>query len=326
MALLSRRSLSPGPGPWKLLAVALITATAVAGCTLNRAALRNNGEALLESIGGGNTPVIQPKRCALTVKILPRPLKDPVINEALWTAADEQVVSPEARRALEVNGLRLGVITGGLPAALEAALDPRASDKERIEPAKFDQPDGEPALVMLADAAPTATVLINRDGRAIGKDYHDATGFFRIMPSQEGPTGVALRFVPEIHHGPVQRRFDAMPNGVGTPHAMQFMIEDGQQKETLRELAAGLTLQPGQVAVVGCLPDRPGSLGAFLFTKPEANSDRLTQKVVFVWADRTNVGTPGSQPGSGGRLEPVEPPDLATPAPKGSPRIDKGQR
>ena len=59
---------------------------------------------------------------------------------------------------------------------------------------------------------------------------------------------------------------------------MQFSLKDGQQEETFRELAAAFTLQPGQVAVIGHDPDRRGSLGAFLFTRPEPNSDRLTQQ------------------------------------------------
>jgi hypothetical protein len=121
---------------------------------------------------------------------------------------------------------------------------------------------------------------------------------------------VALRFVPELHHGPVTRRYDAMPaSSSGGFNAMPFALKDGQQEETLRELAAALTLQPGQFAVVGCDPDRRNTLGSFLFTQPEANSDRLSQKVLLIWAERSNPGAPGSQL-SPSKLIPVEPPDL----------------
>lgn len=291
-------------------------AAAVAGCTPKNAEVRPGAaSAVLERIGGGGR-VIEPNRCALRVVILPRPLRDRMVNEAVWATADSQVVDPAARRALEANGLRVGLVTGGLPAEVEAAL--AAPPPHKVDPAEFNLPDGASTLVSLTDANPVATVLMNRDGVVSGKDYKEASGWLRITAAHDGPAGVGLRFVPEIHHGPVQRRFDAMPNGAGPMNAMQFAVKDGQQEETLRDLAAALTLQPGQVAVVGCDPDRRGSLGAFLLTQPEANSDRLTQKVLLVWASRTNRGEPGSHPKPPARLVPVEPFD-----PPGSARKDE---
>ena len=96
-----------------------------------------------------------------------------------------------------------------------------------------------------------------------------------------------------------------------------FTIVDGQQEETLRDLATTLTLEPGQTAVISSDPDRPGSLGAFLFTNAEANSDRLMQKLVIIRASRTNVGIPGSQPKRTPHLFPVDPPEQLPPLPHG---------
>lgn len=292
-----------------LAAVALVAA-AVAGCTLNRTALRKTGEDLFTQLGG-NAQVIEPKRCLLTVVTLPRPVGDPAVNDAVWSGADEQSVPAETRRLLEANGLRIGVLTGGLPAEVESAIN--APPPNKVDPAEFNQPEGAPALLSLAETAPTASLLLNREGRAFGKDYHDASGWFRVTPTHEGPTAVTLRFVPEIHHGPIQRRYDALPGNTGTINPMQFVPKDGQQEESLRDLAASVALQPGQVAVVGCIPGRKGSLGAFLFTRSEANSDRLTQKVLFVSARRTNLGLPGSQPDAKPHLVPEAPPEMPGP-------------
>jgi hypothetical protein len=297
--------------PRKTLTLAFAALAAVAGCTLNRSALRQTGEDFLGQIGG-NAQVIEPKRCLLTVVMLPRPIHDKAVNEAVWSSADEQAVPSDMRRALESNGLRMGILTGGLPAEVEAAIN--APPPNRVDPAEFNQPEGTPALINLAQSLPTLTLLLNRDGRALGKDYQDASGYFRVTPTHDGPAGVTLRFVPEIHHGPIQRRYDALPNTGGTLNTMQFMPKDGQQEDSLRELAASVTLQPGQVAVVGCNPDRKGSLGAFLFTRAETNSDRLIQKVLFIRASRTNLGQPGSQPDAKPHLVPEEPPDLAATA------------
>jgi hypothetical protein len=291
----------------KTLALVL-AATAVAGCTLRNNELRRGATTeALRRIGVGGR-VIEPKRCVLKVVILPRPLRDRAVHEAVWAAADGQAIAPEARRALEANGLRVGVITGGLPVEVESALSAPPPDK--VDPAEFNLPEGTPALVNPAGSVPAASILLNRGGVASGKDYKDVGGWFRVNASHDGPTGVALRFVPEVRHGPLQRRFDPVPNQGGAMSAMQFTINDGQQEETFRELAATVTLQPGQVAVVGCDPDRRGSLGAFLFTQPEPNSDRLLQKVLLVWASRTNLGEPGSHPKPPSGLVPAEPPDL----------------
>jgi hypothetical protein len=292
--------------------LALVAAMmAVTGCTLRNTDQRRKDsvtETVFEKLGISGQ-VIEPKRCTLRVAILPRPFRDKVVNDSIWAAADEQAIPPDARRVLEANGLRFGVLTGGLPADVEAALRPEPPN--RIDPAEFNLPDGAHTLVSLTETRVSATVLVNRDGVATGKDYQDATGWLRLTAGHDGPTGVNLRVVPELHHGPVVRRYDALPSG-GTINPMQFAVKDGQLEETYRELAASLTLQPGQIAVIGNDPERRGSLGAFLFTQPETGSDRLLQKVLIIWATRTNPGTPGSQPKPPADLQPVDPPDLMT--------------
>lgn len=285
---------------------------AVAGCSLSQRA-EPRRDTFISRLGGGGQ-VIEPKRCALTVWILPRPLRDKVVNQAIWGVADEQSIAPETRRLLEANGIRMGVLTGGLPVDVEAALN--AKPPNRIDPAEFNVPEGANTLVTLGEAQPEASLFLNLDGRAFGRDYKDAGGWFRVTATQDGPTGVALRFVPEIHHGPIRRQYDAVQNAAASMSAMQFMVKDGQQEDTLRELAASITLQPGQIAVIGCDPERRGSLGAFLFTHPEANSDRLSQQVLIVRASRSNLGVPGSGPTPRSVLDPVEAPDLPASARK----------
>ncbi|HMB06769.1 MAG TPA: hypothetical protein VKP69_23905 [Isosphaeraceae bacterium] len=276
----------------------------VAGCTRNRAALRR--EALYTRIGGGGQ-IIEPRRCLLQVAILTRPLRDEDLN-AVWRVADPQVIPTEVRHALEVNGVRIGLITGDLPAAVEAIL--KAPSPHKVEPTEFILPDGAPAMVNLCESTPTASLLLNRRDRAFGKDYQDASGWLRVTANQEGPSGVALRFVPEIHHGPIQHSFGAVPNA-GSYSPQQFMLKDGQQEETLRELAASLTLEPGQAAVLGGPSEHDRSLGSFLFTQPEVQSDRLNQKIVLIWAARGTLGAPGAGPEAPAGLVPVDPPEMA---------------
>jgi hypothetical protein len=281
-------------------AVALLLATlVVVGCALNKSELRQDNA--LTRIGGSGQ-LIEPKRCAVQVAFLSRPLRDPAIDAHLWSMTDEQVVAPEVRQALEANGLRICVYSCSLPADVEAILN--APAPEKIERPLVVLPDGDHTSLTMGEPVPTASLLLCIDQRAYGKDYQDASGWYRVTAKQEGTAGVALRFVPEIHHGPIQHAFGALPNG-GTMAPQGFMIKDGQAEETLRELAVTLTLQAGQVAVLGCLPDKQRSLGTFLFTQAEAKSDRLLQKVLLIWASRSTQGLP--------TLEPVDPPDMPQP-------------
>ena len=72
-----------------------------------------------------------------------------------------------------------------------------------------------------------------------------------------------------------------------------------------------LTVEPGQVLVVGCRPALPHSVGDFLLTEPEPHSDRLLQKVLLFWATRSGSGTDDVVPIEPPKdLEPVDPSDL----------------
>jgi hypothetical protein len=274
----------------------VMTVLAVAGCTFNKSELRRDN--LLTRVGGGGR-VIEPKRCALQVAFLTRPLRDEALNVGVWNVADEQVIAPEVRHTLEANGLRIGLITGALPAEVEALLN--APPPENVVRSQIELPDGGFTPLSLGETTPVASLLLCREDRAYGKDYQDASGWYRVTAKQEGPSGVRLRFVPEIHHGPIQHAFGAVPTG-GSLAPQRFMLKDGQEEETFRELAATLVLQPGQVAVLGCRADKERSLGSFLFTQPEVNSDRLLQKVLLIWASRSSQGLPS--------LEAEDPPDM----------------
>lgn len=263
----------------------------LAGCNPHRDQLRP--EALFGRIGQQSGQMIEPRKCMLRVAIVNRPFRDPSINEAVWRAADEQVIAPEARRALEVNGLRIGQITGELPPELEAVLD--APPPHKAEPATFLLDDGDQTLISMSDSVDQVSLLLNRENRPSGKDYQAASGYFRVTVTHDGTSGVSLQFTPEIHHGPVQRSYQAMSNAA--PYApQQFKINDGQQEETLRDLAATISLEPGQLVVVGCRPEQERSLGTFLFLQSDTHGDQRRQKLILVWAARNQLGSLGEKP------------------------------
>jgi hypothetical protein len=282
---------------------------ALVGCTLTQSHLRTDD--LLPGGLGRTGQVIVPKQCALKMMIPARPLGDPALNAAVWNVADAQAIDDAARRALEANGLRVGVITGDLPAEVRGVLE--APPPNRIDPAIVIIPDGDNTLVDLGATKAELTLLLNRDGTIAGKPYKDAKGHIRLTAARAGDAAVTLRIVPELHHGPVRQGWGTAPGG-GALAPQQLVPRTGQAEETFRELAATVTLHPGQVAVIGTLPDRQGSLGHFLFTAPEANSDRLTQKLLLVWATGSNSGTDDAPLDLPAGLQPYEP-DITDTAP-----------
>ena len=285
-----------------LALVATLATAALAGCSLLQApGGRKAGDSTPE---GGEK--VAPKRCAVTISILTRPLKDEVLNQSAWRLADEQTVDADARHALEANGLRVGVVSGDLPAEVLALL--QAPPPHKVDPQTVLIPDGDTLLIPLGNAVPVASLLLSREGHAVGKEYQDAQGAFRVTATQRGDDGVSLRIVPEVHHGAYRRRVGSDP-AAGAFAPQQFVFKEGKDEESFRDLAATLTLKPGQVLLIGSSPERRGSIGDFLLTEAEANSDRMLQRMVVIWAAR-NLETPGplkSSPPPPGLL-PAEPP------------------
>jgi hypothetical protein len=285
-----------------LLGPALVVAGGLAsvwGCNPHKDQIRP--ESLFARIGRQTGEIIEPRKCAIRVAIVDRPFRDAAINEVVWKAADEQAIAPQDRRALEVNGLKLGQLTGEFPPALESVLN--APPPHKVEPATFLLDDGEQTLISISDPVDQVSLLLNREGRAYGRDFEAAGGFFRVVATHHGTNGVSLRFTPEIHHGPIQRSFPALSDG--SPYApQQFKISDGQQQEALRDLSATISLEPNQVAIVGCRPEQPRSLGAFLFTRAGSGGDERRQKLILVWATRNQVGTLGEKPARSDRPRP----------------------
>lgn len=281
----------------------VLATTVLVGCTLTQSGPRKDTDATRQIIGGR---VIAPKRCSLRMALLPMPLHDPILNDVVWRGADPQAVDEGPRRLWGANGLRIGRITGELPAEVRSAID-QSQGALKVEPSTVIVPSGDDALFDLGPKVDQLNLFLSRgDKGPVGKPYRDAKPFLRLVPSHDAE-GVSLRIVPEIHHGPIRQGWSTAPGGAFS--GSQLVSKSGQQEDTLRELAATLTLHPGQVAVLGADPDRSGSLGAFLFTEHEGNSDRRTQKVLLLWAGRLEPEAPVATPEN---LVPVAPSEMPT--------------
>ena len=117
---------------------------------------------------------------------------------------------------------------------------------------------------------------------------------------------MTVRIVPEIHHGETRRTIAPVQDS-GPFAQREFTLKDGQKEDTLRDLAISVDLVPGQTLVLGGRLDQPRSLGAFLFTQPEPDGDKVLQSVLLIQAARNKMGEISDKPIG----EPGELPDLA---------------
>jgi hypothetical protein len=62
-------------------------------------------------------------------------------------------------------------------------------------------------------------------------------------------------------------------------------LDTSRPRRVFDDLTMPLVLSPGSMAVLGNLPDRPGSLGHYFFTEGEDN--RLEQKLLLLRLCRT---------------------------------------
>jgi hypothetical protein len=233
--------------------------------------------------------VIEPRFCKLDSAVVGRPLGDKLVDDGIWRVADEQVIPPETRAKLEANGLRVGLISGSLPGEVLEAFHPPAPQRE-VEWVHVVIPEGDHTPIVPGATSESVTILLNHAGRVEGRDFKDAQGRLNITAHQQGAWGISLRLVPEVVHGPIHRSIAPLANA-GQFAQKEFMIRDGQQEDVLRELAATIDVQPGQFLVLGCRSTQPRSLGSFLFTQAEPNSDRLIQSILILQASRNNGGS-----------------------------------
>lgn len=283
---------------------AVLGVLTLVGCTLTKSDLRRQqGSELVPTVGGAGQLSL-PKQCAIKLVILARPPTDTTLHETLWRDADPQSVGDEARSVLEANGIRAGVVTGDLPSEVRSILE--APPPNQIDPTMIVRPDGDASDIELATASADLDLLLNRNGAVSGKRYKEAKGRIKLYASRAGEEGVTVRVVPEVLHGPIRQGWGPAPGG-GAFAPQQLVMRNGQEEEALRDLAATVTLHAGQVLLLSAQADMSSSLGNFLFTDHEPNSDRPLRKVVFIWATRSEDAP--ARP----NLTPTEPPADAPP-------------
>jgi hypothetical protein len=185
------------------------------------------------------------------------------------------------RQRLAQNGLRAGIVGPHLPDALAALLkvtDEQISADERSLVPVDDEPGitlrvlqplpGKRHDLNISQTFDQMSLLRCTDGQVAGKTYYKAIGRLTLRVFPDSDARVRIELMPELHHGEFK-------NHVSGGNGMLMWKQD-RQREIFSDLKLSATLTPGQMFVITCQSDKPGSIGHYFFTQP--GEDKPLQK------------------------------------------------
>lgn len=213
------------------------------------------------------------------------PLGQADMNGTLWNDIDEQHLDIDLRRRLAANGIRAGLIGTNIPEPIARLIHYTAEalpdepnekvplDKEPIVRRRLIQVrDGGQSEILATGQLPELPLLVKEGDALGGKTFRDAQGLFMLYSHTLAAGGLQLDLTPEIRHGDTRQQWNGA-DGV-------FKLEMARDKQVYESLRTSAVLTPGQMLVVSCLPDRPGSLGYQFFTDETTGSRQ--QKVLLI--------------------------------------------
>jgi len=209
-------------------------------------------------------------------------------SEKIWADLDEQVLPQEKRKSLYQNGFRIGRIAGPVPQPLVEIMKltdtgPSSGETNTADALSLTDESattrrhlqlraGHRTEILASGVYDELPFLRREDGRLIGRTLQKAQGVFGLSVRPNAYGGVKLRLVPEVHFGEPRIQ----------PIATQGMIRWESQRDriVLDDLIVEADLTPGDLLVLTCLPNCPGSLGNRFFTVTAEG--KLYQKIIVI--------------------------------------------
>ena len=271
-----------GPLNVRFVLAWLCLAPALGGCARLVAQPATVGQSPLKAA------TASPNSMTLEIVFARFPLGQADLNAPLWDSIDEQHLPAELRSRLAVNGFRAGLVSTHLPQPLAKLLNYTDKAPTEDEQHKVDLPglQAEPVVrqrrlqlrtsgrgeILASGTLKELPSLLCENGQVCGRTYREAQALFAVQGEFESEGRVRLALTPEIQHGESRQQWNGR-DGV-------FRMEMARPKEIFEALRIEAALTPGQMLVIGCLPERPGSLGSHFFTETTAQGPE--QKILLI--------------------------------------------
>jgi len=210
----------------------------------------------------------------------------PRFAEQLWEQVDEQVIPADVRRELNRNGFRVGIVGSQVPVEL-ARLLTLTDEVEPPHQGTVVNLEKEPSVKLrllevrsgrrgevIASPVYDRLPLMWRDGEKLqGKTLDKADGRFVLTATRHSDGRVGLDMIPEINYGKTEQKW--------IPIDGAFHLVSSQRKKIFKEMELRVDLSAGQMLMMTCRPDHPGSIGHYYFTEPLPD-DGLAQRLIII--------------------------------------------
>jgi hypothetical protein len=208
------------------------------------------------------------------------PLDKERTADAMWEQIDEQRFDADLRRQLVANGLRAGVVGGTPP---EALSDLMALQSDAPETSAVRVISGQSAVprvtrqvkqlnrrdemsIQVSEVQPEATVILSDNRTVGGKTFQQVQGVYTLRAESIPGQRVKMRLTPELHHGDLRNRRVGSDQGI-------FLSTVSREREVFEQLSMQAELAPGELLILGCLPDAKASLGGVFHTATAGGQD-----------------------------------------------------
>lgn len=195
----------------------------------------------------------------------------------VWHDVDEQFLPTALRRKLAENGFRCGFLDGRPSPALQTALDSHAErhshaaeDEDRSVPTgiqRLQNRSGRRGKILTSEIQESLAVLLPEAGRVRGQTYSQAQCLFSVRSFPQGDGSTQLELTPEIEFG------EARPRWLGESGEGSFRVDTSRERREFESLRIATQLSPGQMLVLGPLPQLKG-LGRQFFAETARGGDQ----------------------------------------------------
>jgi hypothetical protein len=246
-----------------------------------------------ETLAKGHSPLhpakSSPDSVAMEIIWARFPANDPVLDDAAWREIDETQIDPSVRRELLNNGLRAGVISGSVPAAIGRVLhqgDNHAKDDAKVAIAQSAELNNDPIVhgrvlhvrrnqrteVQASEIYPSLPLLTSRGGDLGGRPYTQAQAMYALRVDPQPDRMALVELTPELHFGEAKWKYSS-EEGV----LRQTLMRD---RKVFDELKVAARLAPGEMLVMMSRPNSGCTLGSYFHTANSADGPQ--QKLILI--------------------------------------------